>query len=101
MNRCSNVEGVGGSMKVLAKPIAMVSWTDTKGVITPVRFKIVNDRDESESVIKIDKVITVDKEKLAGNLMLVYKCQSVIKGFERLYEIKYELSTCKWILWKL
>jgi len=57
----------------------MVSWTDTKGNITPIRFRIAND-DESISVIKIDKVITVDKEKLAGNNMFVYKCQSVIKG---------------------
>ncbi|HEY5562783.1 MAG TPA: hypothetical protein VIK72_13690 [Clostridiaceae bacterium] len=87
-------------MKIVAKEIEMVSWTDTKGVITPVRFRIANE-DESVSVIKIDKVITVDKEKLAGNNMLVYKCKSVISAIERLFEIKYEISTCKWILWKL
>jgi hypothetical protein len=87
-------------MKVVAKPIEVVSWTDTKGNINPVRFKIVNE-DESSSVVKIDKVITIDKEKLAGNLMLVYKCQSVVNGADKLYEIKYELSTCKWILFKI
>ena len=90
----------GDDMKVVVKPIEMVSWSDTKGNINPVRFRIANE-DESISVIKIDKVITVDKEKLAGNIMLVYKCQSVIKGLERLYEIKYELSSCKWILFKI
>ncbi|MBZ9688402.1 hypothetical protein G9F72_018900 [Clostridium estertheticum] len=87
-------------MKIVAKPIEVVSWTDKKGNIHPVRFKTTNE-DESISVIKIDKVITVDKEKLAGNNMLVFKCQSVINGAERLYEIKYELSTCKWILFKI
>ena len=87
-------------MKIVAKEIEMVSWTDTKGNINPVRFRIANE-DESISVIKIDKVVTVDKEKLAGNLMLVYKCQSVIRGSERLFEIKYELSSCKWILFKI
>lgn len=87
-------------MKVIAKPIEVVSWTDTKGNINPVRFKIVND-DESISVVKIDKVITIDKEKLAGNLMLVYKCQSVVNGADKLYEIKYELSSCRWILFKI
>ena len=87
-------------MKVVAKPIEMVAWTDTKGNINPVRFKITN-KDETSSFIKVDKVITVDKEKLAGNNMLVFKCQSVINEIERLYEIKYELGTCRWILFKI
>ena len=87
-------------MKVVARPIEVVSWTDTKGNINPVRFKIVNE-DESISVVKIDKVLTIDREKLAGNLMLVFKCQSVVNGADKLYEIKYELSTCKWILFKI
>ena len=87
-------------MKIIAKPIEVVSWTDTKGNVNPVRFKITND-DESISVVKIDKVITVEKEKLAGNNMLVYKCQSVVNGADKMYEIKYELSTCKWMLFKI
>lgn len=87
-------------MKVIAKPIDVVSWTDTKGNINPVRFKIIN-KDESISVVKIDKVICVDKEKLAGNNMLVFKCQSIINGSDKLYEIKYELSSCRFILFKI
>lgn len=87
-------------MKVVAKPIEMIAWTDTKGNINPVRFKLTKE-DESSSVIKIDKVISVDKEKFAGNNMLVYKCQSVINEVDRIYQIKYEISTCKWILFKI
>ncbi|MBX4266518.1 hypothetical protein [Clostridium estertheticum] len=87
-------------MKVIAKPVEMVLWTDINGKMNPIRFKIANE-DESISVIKIDKVLTIDREKLAGNNMLVYKCQSTIKGAERLYELKYEFSSCKWMLWKL
>jgi len=87
-------------MKIIAKPIKVVSWTDTNGKINPVRFEIAN-KDESISVVKIDKVISVENEKLAGTLMRVYTCQSVIKGSERIYELKYELGTCKWILYKL
>ncbi|MBZ9633097.1 hypothetical protein [Clostridium sp. FP1] len=87
-------------MKVLALPIEMVSYTDSKGTIQPIRFRMQID-DEPMQVIKIDKIICVDREKLAGNNMLVYKCQSVISGTEKLYEIKYELSTCKWILFKI
>jgi len=87
-------------MKVLAKEIEMLFWSDKKGNLKPIRFRIENN-DETLSTIIIDKVITVDKEKLAGNHMLVYKCQSVIKGQERLYELKYSFDTCKWILWKM
>jgi len=87
-------------MKVIAKPIEMVAWTDTKGIINPVRFKITKE-DGTNSVVKIDKVISVEKEKLAGNNMLVYKCQSVINETKRLYELKYELATSRWILFKI
>lgn len=87
-------------MKVVAKPIEVIAVTDTKGNIRPLRFKIINE-DESESVIKIDRVICMEKEKLAGNYMLVYKCQSVIDCMETPYELKYELSSCKWMLFKI
>jgi hypothetical protein len=87
-------------MKTLAKPIDMVCWFEKTGMPHPVRFKISRE-DESEAVIKVDKVITVDKERLAGNEMLVFKCQSVINKTQRVFELKYELSTCKWILFKM
>ncbi|MBZ9688628.1 hypothetical protein G9F72_020085 [Clostridium estertheticum] len=87
-------------MKVLALPIEMVSYTDDKGAIRPIRFRMqmVN---EPMQVIKIDKVIVKDTEKLAGNLMLVYKCQSLIGNDIKLFELKYEIATCKWILFKI
>lgn len=50
------------------------------------------DKDERISEIKIDKVISVEIEKLAGNFMRVSRCQSIIKGTERIFELKYELS---------
>lgn len=91
---------VGDIVKIYAKPIDMVCWFEKTGMPHPVRFKVARD-DESETVIKIDRVITVDKEKLAGNDMLVFKCQSVINNATRLFELKYELRTCKWILFKM
>jgi hypothetical protein len=87
-------------MKVLALPIEMVSYTDNKGVIKPIRFRLANE-DESFKVIKIDKIVTKETEKLAGNVMVVYKCQSLVDGIQRIYEIKYELTTCRWILFKM
>ena len=87
-------------MKVLALPIEMVSYTDNKGDIKPIRFRM-QIADDPMQVIKIDKVIVKDTEKFAGNIMIVYKCQSLINDDIKLFEIKYELATCKWILYKI
>ena len=87
-------------MKVLALPIEMISYTDNKGNIKPVRFRMQID-DELMQVIKIDKVLVKETEKLVGNIMIVYKCQSLIENVTKLFEIKYEISTCKWILFKI
>jgi hypothetical protein len=67
----TNIWFRGGNMKIVGKPMEVVSWTDTNGNINPVRFKIANE-DESNSVVKINKIICVDKEKPAGNNMLCW-----------------------------
>ena len=87
-------------MKILAIPIEMVSYTDNKGSIRPVRFRM-QIEDEPMQVIKIDKVIVKAIEKLAGNIMIVFKCQSLIDNVMKLFELRYELATCKWILIKI
>lgn len=87
-------------MKVVAKPIDMVLWVDKEGTINPVRFRIINE-EESTAVIKVDKIICRDKERLNGNIMYIFKCQSCINGVQRMFELKYELETCRWMLWKI
>lgn len=87
-------------MKVVAKPIDVVAWFDKNGTPHPTRFRIEN-KDESYTTIPIDKILHSEKEKLAGNHMMVYTCQSEINGTVRTFEIKYELSTMKWILFKI
>ncbi|SHH45770.1 hypothetical protein [Clostridium grantii] len=86
-------------MKVIAKPIEMMVWFDSEGVANPVRFKL-NLKDEQYRVIKIHSVIERNKERLAGNDMLKFTCESLIDNCLKVYEIKYEISTCKWILFK-
>jgi hypothetical protein len=87
-------------MKVIAKDIEMIAWFTEDGTPTPLRFKI-RGEDEAVNVIKVDRVLFKEKEKLAGNLMMVFRCQSAINNIDRIYELKYELSTCKWILYKM
>lgn len=87
-------------MKVIAKDIKMIAGFTEDGTPTPLRFKI-RSEDESVNVIKADRVLFKEKEKLVGDLMIVFRCQSVINSFDRIYELKYELSTCKWMLYKM
>lgn len=87
-------------MKIVATPVEMVAWFTQEGIPRPVRFRLVNE-DGIYTTIKIDRIISKDKEKLAGNEMLIFRCESMITGVEKIYEIKYELRTCKWILYKM
>lgn len=87
-------------MKVVAKPIEMIAWFTKDGILSPLRFRIEGE-DQTVSVIRVDKIIQKDKERFAGNPMMVFKCQSLINGVQKIYEIKYEVNTCKWILFKM
>lgn len=81
------------------QPIEMVARFNEHGIPRPVKFKA---RFEGVPiVISIDKIILKTEEKLAGNPMIIFRCQSAINGLLKVFEIKYELSTCKWFLYKM
>ena len=82
------------------KPVKMIAWFDEDGMPTPVRYNMATE-DQTSMTIHIDRIIQKREEKLAGNRMLIFTCQSVINGLEKKYEIKYELNTCKWFLYKM
>lgn len=86
-------------LKVLALPIEMIAWFNEAGLPTPIKFKI--NLESVANVVKVDKVIHREVEKFAGNYVYLYRCQSVINNMERVYELKYELKSCKWMLFKM
>ena len=85
-------------MKVVAKDIEMICHFSKQG-ITPLKFKM--QEVDNYKVIKVDKVISKSSEKLCGNIALIFDCQSVIDGVEKLYQLKYIVSDMKWILFKI
>jgi hypothetical protein len=87
-------------MKILMKPIEMIAWFTNDGIPIPLRYRIVS-KDKTNIVVKVGKVVTKDEEKLAGNRMLIYRCESIINNIQKTYEIKYEIETCKWFLYKM
>ena len=87
-------------MKVYMKQIKMIAWFTENGILTPIKFQI-KGKDNDLVTIKVDSISERSEEKLAGNRMIIYRCQSKINGVEKPYELKYEIGTCKWYLWKM
>lgn len=83
------------NMIVLMKPIDMIAWFTKDGIPKPIRYRLDNE------VIRVQKVTSMSEEKLAGNRMIIYRCQSEINGILKLFELKFELQTCRWYLFKM
>lgn len=88
------------SLKIIAKPIEVIAVFNEMGIPTPIKFRIKNN-DSTTSVIKIDSILFKENEKLAGNNMIIFRCQSIVLGTQKIFELKYELNTCKWMLYKM
>lgn len=86
-------------MKVVAKKIEMIAYFKEDGAINPIRFRI--EEGNKCEVIKINKVMKTDTEKFCGNKMYVFTCSAVINNMERIFELKYDVEKCSWILYKI
>ncbi len=92
-------------MKIVMKPIEMISWSKIDGSITPLRFRLKEENKEdpqaSTTVVKVNNIVLKKEEKLAGKRTVIYRCQSMMDDREKVYELKYELETCRWFLYKV
>lgn len=79
----------------------MISYFDPNGLLTPIRFHMLPVENQKAVTIQFSKITIRDEEKLAGNQTMIYKYQSTIGDAEKVYELKYELSICKWYLYKM
>ena len=87
-------------MKMLMKTVDMICVSTKDGTISPLRFRMTDGRGDT-NVVKIDRILIRDEQKIAGNRMVVYKVQSIISNIEKVYEMKYEIATCKWYISKM
>lgn len=82
-------------MHLVMAPIEMIAWFDLPGTPRPIRFR------HDGNVVKVERVLSISDEKLAGNKMKVFECQSEVNGQLKRYALKYELDSCKWFLYKI
>ena len=87
-------------MKVIAKEVDMIACFTRGGDIKPIRFKLI-DEEECEKVIKINQVITKKLSKMAGMHTYIFNCFVLLNEIQMLCEIRYEIDTCKWMLFKI
>jgi hypothetical protein len=87
-------------MKTIAKPIEMISWTQEDGRIRPIKFKITA-HDDEKKVYQVMKIYTTELDRIAGNKVYRYTCEIHIDSLTKLCEIRYELDSCRWILFKI
>lgn len=86
-------------MKVIMKPIEMIASFNLEGISTPIKFRVIEN--DSPSIIVIEHVSFRSEEKLAGNKMIIFRCQSTFNGVLKVFELKYEPGTGKWFLFKI
>jgi hypothetical protein len=86
-------------MKVISREIEMIAYFKKGGKINPIKFRI--EEENKCQVIKIGKIINTDLEKLCGNKMWVFTCSAVIENVEKIFELKYDVERCSWLLYKI
>ncbi len=83
-------------MEIIAKPIECVVVFEENNLPKPIRFRY-KDSAQKEHIIHVDRISKVEKSKMAGIDALVYTCFTN----EKIYELKFELRTCQWVLFKI
>lgn len=86
-------------MKLLNQEIDMISWTSKEGIVTPVRFRMVENNESI--VIKIGRILQTEQTLFGGTPTLHYRCSSIIGGTEKIYELSCNCGNQKWLLKKM
>ena len=86
-------------MKLRNQQIDMISWTSKEGIVTPVRFRM--EENGENIVIKIGRIIQTDKNIFGGTPTLLFRCSSIIRGAEKIYELSYNCGNQQWLLKKI
>ncbi len=87
-------------MKYIRKPVEVIAIFDIEGNPSPMRLRC-SDEEEETIVIKVDKILRRDIDKFAGNPMIRYTCESLMAGEAKVFEVRYEVHSCKWYLYKI
>lgn len=84
-------------MVILNKPIEVIAFFKN-GLPRPYRFRVENE-DGSLLVYKVDKVLFRNREIVNKQAHIIVRCQGVVDGIMKEYELKYDVQNTKWSLY--
>lgn len=87
-------------MKDIFKPITMICKMDTEGKIIPGKL-FIEDEESAIQKINVMMVRSYERNRHAGNEVIIFKCQIKVQDTLKECEIGYELLSCKWTLRKM
>lgn len=90
-------------MKLINKPIEIALIQDKQGITTPLRFQV-ETKEEEKIAIQIQQILFMEKIKdpfVPRQHCIIYRCKSIIQDVTREYELKYDIESCKWYLYRM
>ena len=78
-------------MKIVNEPVKVMAVFHTDGKIEPVKFRI------EDKVVRIERIMKTYEENNVGNKRIVFVC---LHNGKDIFELKYELDTKTWYLFK-
>ena len=89
-------------MKLHNVPIDVIArfWVKSPEIPDPYKFRYKDEAGNSYDV-KVERIYHIKDHRFGGKRTFIYRCVSTIAGEERMYELKYMLDECKWLLYKM
>ena len=78
-------------MKIINQPIKVMAIFQTSGKIEPLKFRL------DDKVVHIEKIMKTYEEKIVGNKRIIFVC---LHNGKDIYELKYEIDSKIWYLFK-
>lgn len=87
-------------MKLLNEAIEMICVNGKgKDDVRPIRFRI--EENEELKVVKIKKIMSKVKVKVAGRDLLTFTCMVSIGDIDKICEVRFDKASIIWYLYKI
>lgn len=87
-------------MEVLLTPIEVVATFTQDGRISPLRFRILRPDDGNETIF-INQVTRRQRQRIGKTLIDIYTCRGTVHDSDRIFELKHEIHSGKWSLYRI
>jgi hypothetical protein len=87
-------------VKIYDKPIDVIDRINVKGEHTPLKFRVMDEEGAYKS-FKIESILCKDELKIRGQRVLVFECTTIINDVVMPLQLRFNVTSCKWVLFKI